>query len=185
MSGFDIKSDFAELIRHWDALQEILGNEAYCAVKDESVSGWDCGEHAGHIVLTYNVIAGGIQSNLADPDQNKDKPHAEFMPDVFDGGKIPRGAGKAPDYIAPKGYTREEFLAMLGTVRETWADFESRMGELDECTGKFPHFAFGHLTSAQWVRFVTMHTLHHLYIIRDILAACSPEENGFGSALHV
>ncbi|PCJ56335.1 MAG: hypothetical protein COA73_12450 [Candidatus Hydrogenedentota bacterium] len=49
MSGFDIKSDFAELIRHWDALQEILGNEAYCAVKDESVSGWDCGEHAGHI----------------------------------------------------------------------------------------------------------------------------------------
>jgi DinB superfamily len=185
MSAYDIYSDFAELNRHWDAVQEILDDEAYCAVKAESVSGWDCGEHAGHIVLTLGALAAGIRNNLDHPDDNKDEPHAEFMPKVFDEGAIPRGAGQAPDFIDPKGHTREEFLTMLGSVREVWADLESHADELNECPSKFPHFAFGHLTSAEWVRFVSMHTLHHLYIIRDILAVDTTGGHAFGNSLKV
>ncbi|GGI55938.1 DinB family protein [Winogradskyella haliclonae] len=80
-------------------------------------------------------------------------------------GYIPRGMGKAPKHVLPPEHIEkiqlDEQLAMAKEL----------VPELKNVNTKatFKHPYFGILTKQQSIRFIEVHTKHHLKIIKDIL----------------
>ncbi|ULC59998.1 DUF1569 domain-containing protein [Flaviramulus sp. BrNp1-15] len=78
---------------------------------------------------------------------------------------IPRGKGKAPKFVLPPEIIHEKDLKnQLETAR---AHIE-RLKTLPK-SAYFKHFIFGMLSKKKTLRFLEMHTKHHLKIVRDIL----------------
>jgi len=77
---------------------------------------------------------------------------------------IPRGRAKSPKSVRPQTDIHKESLSLhLKLTRDNLKQLE----HLDY--GQyFDHPYFGHLKLKQAIRFLEIHTLHHLKIIRDI-----------------
>lgn len=180
---WDMASDFAKLKQQFDAVAEVLNNETYYNLKNETVSKWSCGDQAGHIVLAAQMMRGGLQSNIDNPDQNVDgQPNAQGTA-VMTAGDFPRGVAQAPEAIRPEGKTREDFVKLLSEEKKAWEDLEKMSDKLTTVKSRSPHPAFGPLSCSDWVRFVAIHTAHHLALVRDILAASGNTE--FGKSLRI
>ncbi|MEE9185129.1 MAG: hypothetical protein V3U39_11745 [Acidimicrobiia bacterium] len=66
------------------------------------VSGWSIGQHLDHLGNANREMAGAIQKILAgDAGSSRSGPTLVGRAVLFSGW-IPRGAGKAPEYTAPK-----------------------------------------------------------------------------------
>ena len=78
---------------------------------------------------------------------------------------IPRGKGKAPKIVMPTDDIKEEQLRdQLSLARKNIDDISSINGN-----ATFKHPYFGVLNKKQTIKFVEVHTKHHLKIMRDIL----------------
>lgn len=79
-------------------------------------------------------------------------------------GKIPRGRAKSPSSVRPQTDIHQESLTShLKLTRDKLKQLE----QLDP--GQyFEHPYFGHIKLKQTVRFLEIHTTHHLQIIKDI-----------------
>ena len=183
MDTWDLDKDFAKINQQWASVYEVLISDDYFAIQTDEVSAWSCGQQAGHIALVLDSIAEGIEKNLADPERNKDGRLSDFATPVFNSGVIPRGVGKAPESAKPKDTSRVELLGTLEGTHERWQAVEARKADLPGCPARFEHFAFGMLTSTDWVRFAAVHTAHHLKIIRDILKTTGQTDATFGKAI--
>lgn len=85
---------------------------------------------------------------------------------VFAFEYIPRGSGKAPKVVQPKESDLEpEQLEKRLNIAE------GQLKVLEKLDPKvnFMHPYFGQLNKAQAIKFLVIHTKHHLKIIRDIL----------------
>jgi hypothetical protein len=84
---------------------------------------------------------------------------------------FPRGIAQAPPglgvHYPPK---LEEIRAELEKTRAIWDAVIERRDEIPSSTATFPHPVFGPMGAAEWLRFTTVHTAHHLKIVDDILA---------------
>ena len=81
--------------------------------------------------------------------------------------KIPRGRAQSPDVVVPKGKITEETLkAHLDQTVEKIKELNS-IGP----NQYFRHPFFGNLRLKQTVKFLEIHTYHHLKIVNDILKA--------------
>lgn len=78
---------------------------------------------------------------------------------------IPRGKGKAPKYVLPPETITTE---ALNNQLQTAKNHVTILKTLPEGV-YFKHFIFGMLTKKQTLRFLEMHTKHHLKIVKDIL----------------
>jgi hypothetical protein len=79
--------------------------------------------------------------------------------------KIPRGKAKAPKIVAPKAdINKDELQLHLNRTRET-----IKALELVSKDHFFEHPYFGKLKLKETIRFLEIHTQHHLDIIRDII----------------
>jgi hypothetical protein len=80
-------------------------------------------------------------------------------------GKIPRGKGKAPDRVVPRAtYTADELQNHLNTTIE-----KLQIIEKIQPNQHFTHPFFGQLNKKPMLKFLKIHTNHHLHIINDIL----------------
>jgi len=165
---WDLRSDLEKVLQQWTPVREILGSTELHEMGASDVSGWSCGEHAGHIVLVGEAMAGAIEDNLADPERDRDRTWAEYTGRVLEAGRLPRGRATAPPRMDPTGRPREDFAALLPHVASSWEELAGREEALRACPARARHFAFGYLTSAEWVRMCAIHTAHHLAIVRDI-----------------
>ena len=78
---------------------------------------------------------------------------------------FPRGKAKAPSFTIPsKEFTPDTILQSIQNARESVKAL-SMAGE----NQYFTHPIFGQLHTAQTFQFLSVHTHHHLKIIRDIL----------------
>ena len=84
---------------------------------------------------------------------------------VFLSKTIPRGKAKAPKVVIP---TNEITLEAL---QESLANTYGAITYLKDCEENqyFMHPFFGQLNKKQTIKFLAIHTEHHLKIIRDIL----------------
>ena len=84
---------------------------------------------------------------------------------VFLTGKFPRGRAKAPSAVVPNENLSEEHL------RESIAKAKLTITELKGCKKNqfFLHPIFGNLNISNTMKFFSIHTQHHLSIIKDIL----------------
>jgi len=164
----DLGDDLAKIRQQWGAVGDILADPTLFALRDASVSAWSCGEQAGHIVLTAGSIARAIAGNLAEPDRHSDGAPADFTGQVFEAGRLPRGWATAPPQLDATGRPAEDLRRVLPEVVAAWESIDRRRDEVRACAARAHHFAFGWLTSAEWVRMCAIHTAHHLAIVRDI-----------------
>lgn len=168
VDGWNLTADLAKIEQQWGPVRAILEDVLFYDLRDEAVSAWSCGQHAGHIVLVARSIARGIERNLDEPDRSRNQGWEAPAGPVLVGGRFPRGRAKAPAEADPVGRTPDHFLAMLGPTRAEWSRLADRADELPSCHARFSHFVFGYLTSVDWVRMCAIHTAHHLAIVRDI-----------------
>ncbi len=81
-------------------------------------------------------------------------------------GIIPRGKGRAPKITQPKeNITNDDINRHLEVAKKLL----SNIANLDACSN-FKHPMFGYLNLKDAIKFMHIHTEHHLKIMRDILA---------------
>ncbi len=80
-------------------------------------------------------------------------------------GHIPRGRANAPAAVKPSAdITPEDLQYRLLKVRAVLADLSNAPAEAN-----FVHPVFGRLQKKAGLRFMQIHTQHHLLIIKDII----------------
>ena len=145
--------------------QLLSGIEANIQFKDKenlsiskSTVGWQL-DHSLKVII--KVSEWTAQSNPQDHKRN-----FNFMRLImFTLGYIPRGKGKAPKYVVPpEVITTEDLNNQLEIAKNQI----SILNDLPQGV-YFKHFIFGMLSKKQTLRFLEIHTKHHLKIVRDIL----------------
>lgn len=170
---YDLDKNFTMVNRQWDALLALCEAPLAFHANAPTVSGWGVDRHVSHIGIALGVVAGAMEGMLADPTLGAGlKPTHPFAMPLLEGGQIPRGVAKAPDFLVPpEAPTPAETRAQLQFTKARWDALASRRDDIAASPATFAHFAMGNYSSIQWVRFVTIHTAHHFKIIRDILGA--------------
>lgn len=120
---------------------------------------------AWHLDHALKVVI-GISKQLHRSDISDYKPNINmFRTLCFTIGFIPRGRGKSPKIVLPPDIILiDDIMAQIEMARE----LIERLKPLPK-QSNFKHFAFGHLNKSQTLRFIEIHTKHHLKIINDIL----------------
>lgn len=134
-------------------------NKTNTAISKGSVA-W----HIEHSLLTINVII--KQLPKSDPAAYKWK-FKLIKLIIFTLKKIPTGKAKAPDVVAPKNdITKESIEQHLEKTREHIKLLDTFNKDV-----YFEHPFFGHLKLADTIKFLGIHTNHHLEIIKKIVGS--------------
>lgn len=132
-------------------------NQSNHAVSEASV-GW----HIEHSLLVIKQITATVAQS--EPKLFKSKFNSSrFF--VFLLNAIPRGKAKAPKVVIPA----QDIT--LETLQDSLKNTYQAVAYLKDCQEQqyFMHPFFGQLNKKQTLRFLAIHTKHHLKIIRDIL----------------
>ena len=132
-------------------------NQSNKAISEVSV-GW----HIEHSLLVIKQITATVAQS--EPKLYKYKFNiSRFF--VFLSKTIPRGKAKAPKVVIPV----EEIT--IETLQESLKNTYQAIAYLKDCQEHqyFMHPFFGQLNKKQTIKFLAIHTEHHLKIIRDIL----------------
>jgi len=120
---------------------------------------------AWHIDHSLKVIIGVCNAiKKSDPANYKWKFNLARLY-VFTMNSFPRGRGKAPESVVAKGEIFEKDI--FDQLREARKQLNEIMGLPEKSNFKHPYF--GTLDLAQTIKFLEIHTTHHLKIIRDII----------------
>ncbi len=168
MDEWSLPDDFRKVAQQWDAIRGLLEDAEEFLRRDPTVSGWSCGEQAGHLALVTNWVAAGIEANLANPGRDRDGRASERTEWILRAGDFPRGVAQSPPQADPTGRPSEYFLPALDDSELRWHALQARADEIVLCPARFTHFALGYMTSSEWVRFCALHSAHHLAVVRDI-----------------
>lgn len=117
-----------------------------------------------HIDHSLKVIQGVIKLlSESDPSTYKNKFNlAQFY--IFKRRSIPRGAGKAPKSVTTtEQVLKEDLVSRLIKVNSVL----DKLGDISK-NHYFDHYRFGHLNKIKALKFLKIHTQHHLKIMCDI-----------------
>lgn len=131
---------------------------------NDKISRWSVYEHLEHILLANIGICKMIIAGET-PTEKKRKSILGQASLYF--GYIPRGQAESPTYVAPKKISESAIKTMLTEYRSL-LDNISTLQDLgsNDVVGNHPYF--GGLTRVEWIRFMEVHTNHHLKIVKDI-----------------
>jgi Protein of unknown function (DUF1569) len=133
-----------------------------CETINQNISQASVGWHLEHILLVIN----GITNTLTKSNPSDYKWKLNFVKIiVFAKGKIPRGRGKSPSSVLPK-----ENLNTI-SLNEHLTKIRAKIKELESLPidKYFDHPYFGNLKKVETIKFLEIHTKHHLAIVEDIL----------------
>lgn len=117
-----------------------------------------------HIDHSLNVISKVIQV-LKESNPDDFDPHSSFLKSVIMfTGYMPRGKGRAPKQTVNQNEINRTELKK--TFKQVQSASKSVASLSNDKT--FDHPLFGWLTKKETIRFIGIHTHHHLKIIRDI-----------------
>lgn len=129
--------------------------------KNEKVSSSTVGWQIDHSLKVVN----GVIGTLMNAPSNKPTKLTMLGRFCLWSGYIPRGKGKAPKVVIPPDDIKaEDLLKQVENAR----DLLNKLNTIDK-TATFKHPFFGVLSKKQTIRFIEVHTNHHLKIINDIL----------------
>ncbi len=128
------------------------------------ISSAKVGWHIEHSLLVVINIANGFKQSNPKTYSWKFNINRTFIWTI---GKIPRGKGKAPKVVQPQAKITKELL--LESVERA----KNSIAELNKVQNNqyFSHPYFGHLNLKPTIKFLKIHTKHHLDIINDIVKA--------------
>lgn len=136
---------------------KISKQENYNNCISKSNVGW----HIEHILLTINMIIVEIQKS-----NPKNYKWSFKLPRilVFTMNKIPRGRAKSPEVVVPKTYDELTLIEHLKITKFKITELENIISDK-----YFNHPFFGNLKLDKTIKFLKIHTNHHLEIINDII----------------
>jgi hypothetical protein len=166
-----LDSDLKKIEEQWKVLESHIKDEKYMKIRAGKVSRWSMGQQVMHCAKVVSFIGGEMQKLLDNPYTGVNEEAKPILSQVLGPGEIPRGRGQAPAPVAVHFQpTMEQIQAEMKNAREVWAKIEARKKDVETSKAKYPHFALGPMTAADWTRFIAIHTAHHLKIMNDILA---------------
>ena len=132
-------------------------------VKQQStVSTANVGWHIEHSLMVFIIIITAVENS--DPAIYKSTFNMNKLL-VYTLNKIPRGRAQAPKIVQPLGEVIPENL--IPQVEKAFLKIRS-LANLQK-NHHFDHPYFGKLNLSETIKFLTIHTNHHLKIINDIL----------------
>ena len=143
-------------------VQKLADHLSNCALENPSVSAATVGWHIEHSLLVIKQITATVAQS--DPTLFKSKFNfTRFWVLLFN--YIPRGKAKAPKVVIPTSTLDANYL------KESIGHTYQAIAYLNDCLTNqyFMHPVFGSLNKPQTIRFLTVHTNHHLKIINDIV----------------
>lgn len=137
------------------------------------VSAWSPLQQIAHISKSNRWILSSVVAIVSDRKRFEETgPTRPVGRLVLRTGIIPRGIGKAPSVAIPDDDVSVNRLeAELGDQERNLGVIDAHVDKARASRQSFKHPYFGHFTPKQWVRFVRIHTNHHMKIVREILAA--------------
>ncbi len=168
-----VEAALARLESQLDEITRVVRFQpALLDVRVERVSGWSIGEQVDHMI---RVLEAGL-------------PLLDGLRDSLPRGMnltgtillrlrwIPRGIGKSPKGVRPGAWTAFDLAERAARLRKSFCETPLSGAILADPRPVFPHPYFGGLSAAQGIRFLDIHTRHHLKIVADIRrAAPGPE----------
>jgi len=129
--------------------------------KNDSVSKSTVGWQVDHSLKVINGIIETLKTAPTDK-----KPKLRLSGYLFLSLRyIPRGMGKAPKRVLPPEIIKqEELISQLKNAKKLLPQIQAINKK-----ATFKHPYFGILTKKQSIKFIEVHTNHHLKIINDIL----------------
>jgi hypothetical protein len=145
-------------------LKELSELLKFCKNINKTVSEVSVGWHIEHSLLVIKQITATVAQS--DPKLFKSKFNFNRFW-VFLLGYIPRGKAKAPRVVIPSEDLTLELL------EESINQTHQALAYLKDCEANqyFMHPFFGALNRDQTIKFLFIHTKHHLKIIKDIIAS--------------
>ncbi len=142
-------------------LTELENNISNQDVIDVAISKSNIGWHIEHILLVINSVVASIKDS--------DSLHYKWSFKmsrliVFTMNKIPRGRAKSPKVVAPKTYDEELLKKHVEITKEAI----NQLPSFDK-NKYFNHPFFGNLKLNKSIKFLELHSNHHLKIIKDII----------------
>ncbi len=128
---------------------------------NQKISKSSVGWHIEHSLLTINLIIDALKNS--NPQNYKWKLNFPKLL-VFTINKIPRGRGKSPGVVVPVTYNVESLRNHLEKTK-----IEIRKLNALNPNQYFEHPFFGNLKLNETIKFLWIHTNHHLAIINDII----------------
>lgn len=153
---------FKKIKNQLDRLESLIarGDE-----KNELVSNWSIYQQVEHILIATNNVAKMILAG-EEPKEVKKRTLLGYIVLTF--GVIPRGKAQAPKMSIPKGVLQSELLDLFKESKKGIEEVEKLGKKIDSCLVVGNHPYFGGLNTKEWLRFIEVHTNHHLKIIDDI-----------------
>ncbi|MEM9836905.1 MAG: DUF1569 domain-containing protein [Bacteroidota bacterium] len=129
---------------------------------NESVSKVDVAWHLDHALKVVNKLYESLESSR--PEAYKYQ-FSLIRTLAFAWGDFPRGIAKSPTAVLPpKEIQTPELYAQLERARKNMERFRKLPKN-----SYYSHFIFKNINRKRTIRFLEVHTRHHLKIIRDIL----------------
>jgi hypothetical protein len=133
-------------------------------IENTNISKAKVGWHIQHSLLVINSIINGLKQSDPTSYSWKFNLNRTFIWTI---GKIPRGKGKAPKVVQPQAeITKELLIENVEKAKSSVALLHSI-----QKNQYFLHPYFGHLNLKPTIKFLKIHTKHHLDIINDIVKA--------------
>ncbi len=144
------------------------GNDERISRRRASVSAWSVAQHLDHLAQANGLCAAAITQLLESPTSSSGPGLTLAGRAVLLTGWIPRGRGVAPPTTVPSAATLSETRSRLQDAHTAVTAIAERLNELDGARARLGHPALGGFTAFQWLRFIAIHTRHHLKIIEEI-----------------
>lgn len=146
----------------------VAAGDPALAVRAPRVSGWSVAQQVDHILN----VAQGVFSRLTG--EEVELPGGINLSGrlLFALGWFPRGVARSPKPVLPAEAPEAAALGeRLLRIRGDYQGLRFRTALLSSDRRRLAHPYFGALDCAQSLRFVALHTHHHLKIVRDIRRA--------------
>ena len=162
-------TEIAELARQLDRVEALLAEEPDATpVRAPRVSGWSVAEQLDHLLKIVHAQIGRMF-------ERRQSRRGINLPGrvVLAIGRIPRGVGKSPEAVRGAPASRDELRDALTSAR---AKLDSLAADPELCAERRPlvgHPYFGGLTPREALRFLAIHTDHHLRIVERIRRGAS------------
>lgn len=131
----------------------------------EQVSAWSVYKHIEHVLLTNSSILFAIERGDS-PSKIEKRTFIGYV--VLFVGFIPRGRAKAPKEVEPLGKSKSELQEfneeLIGRLESL---LNAPLNEPHNVIANHPYF--GGLSKKQWIRFLCIHSRHHLKITEKLL----------------
>ena len=142
-------------------------DESQIQKRENAVSGWTVLQHLEHVTIINSLLLIRVSKLLSEPPSSEGGLN-EIGISILANGQIPRGAGKSPEFALPKASSAADVKEQADSALSQIESLKARLHEIEVSQSRSQHPALGTLTAREWLRFIEIHTRHHLTIIREI-----------------